>query len=585
MIKIRLTLSLLIGLLTGTTQAQVDQERFEAAKRRLEEKRRASTQPSPTSRSSIDDTPAPEEVAPGGARIWRATPQAPAAIRRWLDEAPQRLEARAVQLQSELARERAVLADEAAKLKRVHRRRLQQISFKGSLGQWHTKDSPRDVARRRAEVKAQQRVVNAQRARIAGIEKQLEEGQFGAMELVLLTFEDTDGSFGFLTSAVRVQHVIDATNCIVIYGGTTYWLEGSETSTFTPNAQVELDAPVILLPERRVMPPGSRRRVPVLRSFSWADYAEAVDVSEALASGSTRGAAVGGDPVPAATQPRKRLGPLGERLDEPAPTSAPAAESPAASADVAGAPGGPELRPDAALGRLTAPDRAATTRPASGSGAAAAKPPGRIIYIIDASGSMIDKFTGVRDVVFEAIANLPAAVSFNVLAVGDEKVKSFQPRPVQASPATVGEAKAFFNDLTTNGTSDLLPAVEMAVRQRATVVWLVTDGDVPNGPEFLSRLNRANVGRRTRINTVVAGYSPKARDDVDDAFVHFLTQVAAEHGGECYDMDGNVLGFVALPAVPAVGAPGARRGGAAAPANPDGRPQAPDCERVFDLDE
>ena len=299
---VRLTVLLFTALFTNmAAAAQVDPERFEAAKRRLAEKQAAATQPSRTAGNGEEAGPSQRDTqAP--ILIWRIKPDAPAAFHNWLEQAPQRRAEQVARLERELVEERAELVRQQAELRRVHRRRLRQVRFKGSLGQWHTKPDPRDAARRRGEVREQQAVVTAHQLRIVEITKQLESGPAGPEDLELLSFDDTGGSFGHLTSAVKVRHVIDVTNCVVIYNGTSYLLEGYETSDLTADTEVEVVSPVLRLPERRMASgPRVRGRLPVLRVFDWLDYFDLVDVAEEATK----------------LAPRRRLGPLGEPLDEP----------------------------------------------------------------------------------------------------------------------------------------------------------------------------------------------------------------------------------------------------------------------------
>jgi Mg-chelatase subunit ChlD len=158
----------------------------------------------------------------------------------------------------------------------------------------------------------------------------------------------------------------------------------------------------------------------------------------------------------------------------------------------------------------------------------------RVVFVVDTSGSMIDKFKTVKEFVLSAVDVLPTGASFNVVVASDNRTHSFRPQPIARTPAARADLVQALDDLTTNGTTNLMPAIEIAVRQRADLVWLVTDGDMPNNAEFLARLRTVNT-RPARINTVAAVTS--AWDATAESFVRFMTSVASQHRGTSHVLD------------------------------------------------
>lgn len=152
----------------------------------------------------------------------------------------------------------------------------------------------------------------------------------------------------------------------------------------------------------------------------------------------------------------------------------------------------------------------------------------RVVFILDTSGSMIDKFTAAKAFITTEVAAMPAGSTFNVLSVGDENVSSLLPQPLPATPRTVAEFQRALDTLVTSGTSNLMPAVLAALKQRADVVWLVTDGDVPKVEDFLTQVRGANQGRQARIHTVAVQNGP---NDEAVPFGQFLKTLASQNRG------------------------------------------------------
>jgi hypothetical protein len=545
--------------IASSAVAQVDRERLDAAQRRLAEKQQVATQPAGSGRSVEDGA--------AGSKTWRAKADAPEVIRLWVEELPAMRAARVESFEEKLAAERQVLKEMEADLKRTFRRPVDQVRYKGSLGQWHYKDSPEDAARRRAEVKEQQAVVNQQRAKIGRMEKERKQIADNPQYLPLPTFTDTNGSFGELAGGAKVSRVLDDQNCVISYDGSTYWLAGFDTSGLAANQQLDVKTPVIASGERRSVP-GVRRTVEVVKPFAWSDYLEFSDGSESK-TGDT---------------PTVRRGPLGEILPD-TPTSKPAGiPSPRPIApENTPAPRDSESSADAALGRRGKTSAGTSTDGANESPSRQTDVPARVVYVVDASGSMIDKLKSVKSEIYKAVANLKPGDSFNLLVAADEKVRSFQPRPVISSTRALDAAAVFLDGLTASGTSNMAPAMDMALKQDATLVWLVTDGDMPNNNEFLLAVRQMNRSRRAKINTVAAGYSQNNPDETSESFLRFLAALAAEHGGKCFDMTGAVV----EPAKPATPKPVARnqtktKSRTAIPPDEQQRPTGPS---IFDLRE
>lgn len=150
-----------------------------------------------------------------------------------------------------------------------------------------------------------------------------------------------------------------------------------------------------------------------------------------------------------------------------------------------------------------------------------------VAFLCDASGSMLAKFDDLRRELNKAIQGLKPVHSFAVHFFSDTRARSFSPNLVIASPENKLRALAFMEDVAPRGTTDPLPALELAFREKPQLIFLLTDGDFPDNAAVLARIRRLNADGRVRINTIAF----VGADDTDTAFIALLKQIAAENGG------------------------------------------------------
>ena len=153
------------------------------------------------------------------------------------------------------------------------------------------------------------------------------------------------------------------------------------------------------------------------------------------------------------------------------------------------------------------------------------KPVGSVAYVCDASGSMIDKFSLLREQLDRSIAALKPVQSFNVIFFRDERAAALSDRGLLTGVAeNKRRAHRFVEEVVPSGTTDPLPALELALRQKPELIYLLTDGDFPNNAAVLASIRRHNPGGRLRINTI-------AFVERGDGYEQVLKTIAAENGG------------------------------------------------------
>ncbi len=224
---------------------------------------------------------------------------------------------------------------------------------------------------------------------------------------------------------------------------------------------------------------------------------------------------------------------------------------------------------------LEAADQPAT-RPASrpADGDASKKLARRVVFAIDASGSMVNALGPVKVEVLKAVGGMAPAQSFNVVFFQDEKAVSFDRAPVPATKANLRKLAAFLDTVTTTGTTNPIPAIEQAMRQRPEVLWLATDGDFPDNRAVRQAIRKLNTWQ-CQVNTLLVvppGVS------ATDSFVTAMWGIAQENGGRCYDLAGRPVQRPRTPAPVADTTASPPRGREPAKPLPTGR-------SIFDLDQ
>ncbi len=161
----------------------------------------------------------------------------------------------------------------------------------------------------------------------------------------------------------------------------------------------------------------------------------------------------------------------------------------------------------------------------------------RIIFLLDASGSMINKMAALKRQISKAVAGMDREQSFNVIFFQDNKCDMADTRLLTATPANKKKLDTFLENVTTTGTTDPIPGIEAAFQQKPDTIYLLTDGDFPDNDAVLKKIRDLNKDKHVRVNTiafVTAG-------DNDTAFKELLTTLAKENRGQYKHVEADKL--------------------------------------------
>jgi hypothetical protein len=163
----------------------------------------------------------------------------------------------------------------------------------------------------------------------------------------------------------------------------------------------------------------------------------------------------------------------------------------------------------------------------------------RVAFVCDASGSMMDRLPILQAELKQSIDQLQPIQWFNVIYFQNGHALAADPHGlIQALPTNSARIKNLLQTVQARGSSNPLPAMELAFSQRPQVIYLLTDGDFEDVTEsitdahIIAEIRRLNPNNQVCVNTILF-ISDAADLQQDDARAGkaVLTRIAADNGG------------------------------------------------------
>jgi len=153
-----------------------------------------------------------------------------------------------------------------------------------------------------------------------------------------------------------------------------------------------------------------------------------------------------------------------------------------------------------------------------------------VVFLCDASGSMINTFGSLKAELVKAVSRLKSVQQFNIIFFQDEKAAALDQSLLFATPENKRKAFQWLDTITTSGTTNPIPGIEQAFRNRPQLIYLLTDADFPDNNAVKTAIQRLNTGKQTKINTIIF-VSGSGTDDTSQSFIDLMKQVAKDNGG------------------------------------------------------
>ena len=154
----------------------------------------------------------------------------------------------------------------------------------------------------------------------------------------------------------------------------------------------------------------------------------------------------------------------------------------------------------------------------------------KVVYICDASGTMMSIFWRVRDVLKQSIDVLIPAQAFNVIFFSDEDVVALSKTTlVMATPDMKLKALDLSNKMSAAGKTDPMPAIRLAFKQEPELIYVLTDGfdQVVSFDAVINEFRRLNASKKVKVNCILI------QSSVNTELERVLQTIAQENGGVC----------------------------------------------------
>jgi hypothetical protein len=138
----------------------------------------------------------------------------------------------------------------------------------------------------------------------------------------------------------------------------------------------------------------------------------------------------------------------------------------------------------------------------------------RIVYLVDASGSMLTVFPRVKQELMVSINHLQPIQAFNVIVFheDDSDLQTMSRSGlIMANPENKLAAGKFTEDQRAMGGTDPRPAIKLAFAQKPDLIYVLTDGfdNVDSFQEIIDMFHNLNVNHAARVNAIML----KSSDD------------------------------------------------------------------------
>ena len=151
---------------------------------------------------------------------------------------------------------------------------------------------------------------------------------------------------------------------------------------------------------------------------------------------------------------------------------------------------------------------------------------GKIVYVVDRSGSMTDSIDFVKAELTRSVAELGEDVEFHVIFYSSgPPVEMPTRRLVHATQRNKGLAYEFIDRIVPEGETDPSKALQRAFAVRPELIYLLTDGEFDRG--IIDLVKRLNAGGRARVFTIGFLYTQPGTTAEG-----VLKQIARQNGGE-----------------------------------------------------
>ena len=149
----------------------------------------------------------------------------------------------------------------------------------------------------------------------------------------------------------------------------------------------------------------------------------------------------------------------------------------------------------------------------------------KIVYVLDATGSMMSSFDALRAQVHIAIQNLQTSQSFGIVFINEHNPPALAPTLLPATLENKRKALEYVDAMAPRGGTEPLPGLEKAFALQPDLIYLFVDPSCfPDKKAILDLVVKQNLNHVTKLNII-------AFEGGDPDNQKFLKELALRSGG------------------------------------------------------
>jgi len=154
-----------------------------------------------------------------------------------------------------------------------------------------------------------------------------------------------------------------------------------------------------------------------------------------------------------------------------------------------------------------------------------------VVFVCDATGSMINKIARLKIELMLAVQSLRPIDSFDIIFYQNTSVLKLGDDMLSATPENKQKAEVWLDGVTTDGTCDPVAALTFGLKLRPRLLYFVTDAaDFPDVPAVQNVFRTLNAGHRTKVNTSLI-VETKEEQEANKDSEPLMRSIASENGG------------------------------------------------------
>ena len=161
----------------------------------------------------------------------------------------------------------------------------------------------------------------------------------------------------------------------------------------------------------------------------------------------------------------------------------------------------------------------------------------KIVYVLDATGSMLPSFDNLRNEVRKSISNLKLPQSFDIVFINENKPPPLAPALLICTPENKRKAAEYVDTMAPRGGTDPLPALEKAFALQPQLIYFLIDpSDFPDQKAVLELVSKQDAKGKIKMNIISFEGDDNPKNQA------FLAQLAKQTGGVFKTLTAKELG-------------------------------------------